>query len=379
MLSVVTLDKRWNDVGGRPSGFDYMRLTLATLVVLTHTVIIGEGRPAHAAIWEQPGVRSLHAMILPAFFALSGFLVAGSLERCRTLISFIGLRALRIAPALVVETVLSAFLLGALFTTLPLKEYVTSREFFSYMLNMVGDVHYRLPGVFARNPYPNFVNGQLWTLPAELRCYLVLAILAGASIVYRPKLLLPLVLVATALTPYYVSNVLRADRMMTVSPEVLILAFLYGVILFLNRKRAPWSAGVGVLAFAAAFICLAIPDMDAFAALPIAYVTVCIGLLNPPRRFLFAADYSYGIFLYGYPIQQAVVAALGPMPWWENMALAFPIIVVFAGLSWHFVEKPALRLRKTMIELEDTAIEVVKTVPFGRFLLPYVGAPAKAA
>ena len=91
--------------------------------------------------------------------ALSGFLVAGSLERTRAR-QFVVLRALRLVPALAVEVTLSALLLGAFFTTLPLWRYLQSPELGGYFGNIVGFVHFTLPGVFERNPAPGVVNSQ---------------------------------------------------------------------------------------------------------------------------------------------------------------------------------------------------------------------------
>ena len=117
-------------------------------------------------------------MILALFFSLSGFLVTASLQRCKSLISFLGLRVLRIGPALAVETTLSAIIIGSIFTELPLAQYVADPKLHAYFLNIVGDIQYELPGVFLHNPMPDVVNAQLWTVPYELWCYVVLALLA---------------------------------------------------------------------------------------------------------------------------------------------------------------------------------------------------------
>src|SRR5262249_6839314 len=113
--------------------------------------------------------------LVPSFFALSGYLVAGSFERCRTIGMFIGLRVLRIFPALSVETILSAFILGPIFTIYSLGDYFSNPLLFSYLGNIVGHVQFELPGVFETNPDPHVVNGQLWTVPYELYCYIVTA------------------------------------------------------------------------------------------------------------------------------------------------------------------------------------------------------------
>jgi peptidoglycan/LPS O-acetylase OafA/YrhL len=102
-----TIADRIAATGGRATGFDYMRIVLAVSIIAYHTIATCYGKAAEREITS--GVfRAPIAMLLPMFFALSGFLVAGSLERSRTLVMFLGLRAVRIFPALAVEIALSA-------------------------------------------------------------------------------------------------------------------------------------------------------------------------------------------------------------------------------------------------------------------------------
>ena len=175
---VTTLGERLVLTQHRPAGFDWMRLLLASGIVVFHTIVTSYGDDVQNAFWLDPVWRPPLASILGMFFALSGFLVAGSLERCRTLISFAGLRIMRIFPALVVEVLLSAFVLGPLLTRASPAEYVGDVQFRHYLLNILGLVHYTLPGLFVDNPLPRIVNGQLWTVPYELVCYEALIAIA---------------------------------------------------------------------------------------------------------------------------------------------------------------------------------------------------------
>jgi peptidoglycan/LPS O-acetylase OafA/YrhL len=135
---------RWR---GRTSGFDYLRVCLAVGVIVVHSTSVSYGHQSDHAVWGGPQ-RTLEHLILPMFFALSGFLVAGSLERCPTLVSFFGLRLLRIVPALSVEVLLSAMIFGPLLSAFDLRAYFTDPEFYSYFLNVTGNIHYLLPRCF---------------------------------------------------------------------------------------------------------------------------------------------------------------------------------------------------------------------------------------
>src|ERR1700753_4196962 len=130
------------------------------------------------------------------FLRSAGFLVAGSLER-NSLPAFMTLRALRIFPALTAEVVISAVIIGPLVTAMPLSDYFVQRKFLSYFLNVIGYIHFELPGVFSANPLPRLVNLQLWTVPFELECYIVLGALALFGLVAKRERLATAVVALT--------------------------------------------------------------------------------------------------------------------------------------------------------------------------------------
>jgi peptidoglycan/LPS O-acetylase OafA/YrhL len=293
------------------------------------------------------------------FFALSGFLVAGSLARCKTLVSFLGLRVLRIVPALAAEVFLSGIILGSLFTTLPLRRYFLSWGLVKYFLNIVGDVQFSLPGVFYSNPHPGVVNQQLWTVPWELDCYILLAALALVGIVRKPIVLVGTIVViciAALLNDLFDPPQLWVN----VHGIILVESFIVGVAFFCFRTAIKVSGAIFILSLAATMALLFVPygtDFpygDYFVACPAAYVTVYLGLLNPARdKILLSGDYSYGIYLYGFPIQQAVSAAAPSLRSVTFCLLvALPLTVAFAAGSWWLVEKRALRLRRWLPAVE---------------------------
>ncbi len=115
-----------------------MRLVLAVLIVCWHSVVTSYGLAVQTVASSAPW-RPLVAVLLPAFFTLSGFLVAGSLERSKTVGMFVALRALRIYPALAIESLIAALILGPLLTTAPLAAYFSDHDFHLYFLNILGD------------------------------------------------------------------------------------------------------------------------------------------------------------------------------------------------------------------------------------------------
>jgi peptidoglycan/LPS O-acetylase OafA/YrhL len=354
---MTTIGERLLLVRNRPSGFDYMRLMLAIGVIAMHSVIVCYGPLVELEFWKS-AARPFIREILPAFFALSGFLVAGSLERSKTLLMFLGLRVIRIFPALSVEVLLSALIIGPIFTSLSLSEYVSHPLFHRYFLNLIGDVQFRLPGVFARNPFPEVVNGQMWTVPYELYCYLTLAALA----LVRKRWAVPVATVV--ITAMYIVYKLQGGALLSevrgpIPGVMLLVCFLAGVAIYLYRDVLPFSRIGAVICLLISMILLSmVPYGEYLAPWLIAYATVGIGLLNPRRTVVIdGADYSYGLFLYGYPIQQAL-AATGPWAqiWYVNILVTLAVGTVFAGFSYRIVEKPAMGLRPWLRQVEDRYI-----------------------
>jgi peptidoglycan/LPS O-acetylase OafA/YrhL len=341
------LEAKITEADGRPAGFDYLRLVLAAGVILTHSVVIDFDPWALSEVSRlMPMVRLPFGYIVPMFFALSGFLVAGSLQRSRSLPGFLGLRGLRIAPALAMEVTLSALILGPIFTTLSLRDYFADRQFWTYFLNMVGDIHYVLPGVFRDHPWV-FVNSQLWTVPIELDCYAALAGLALIGVARRRWLLLGvLVILQTAMVVRMMMHP-GATEFTLYRPSSVIACFLYGILLYSWRDRVPWSWALFAGSTAAMLLLLAAPWGECLFGLPAAYMAVFLGAANPARnKIALSGDYSYGLYLYGFPIQQAVYGLGGWAHRWDvNFLIAFPLALLFAVISWRLVEKPALSLR----------------------------------
>lgn len=348
----MTVGERWAAVGGRPSGFDYMRIFLAVAVLVWHSFQVSYGKPAALAIWDTPFAIPL-SMILPSFFALSGFLVSGSLYRNPGLKSFLALRVIRIFPALVVEVTLAALVLGPIFTTLTFHEYFTDYKFRAYFLNTIGYIHYFLPGVFENNPEPGVINSQLWTVPFELECYVLISIASIVGVFKWPKTIVPFFILVTILIfAWNATHGVAPAPAGGVNGRVLVLCFFAGVIVYSFKDIIPWKSSWAAAAAVAAIALTTEPSgstqfltycMPVFAA----YATVYVGLLSPRRSIIIdSGDYSYGVYLYSFPVQQTIVHLFGtPGGWLGNVAIALPLTVLFALFSWWCIEKPFQKVR----------------------------------
>lgn len=345
----------------RPSGFDYLRLFLAISVISIHSISICYGMEVHLEMWGGP-LHPLLKFIVPSFFAMSGFLVAGSLER-NTVPVFLTLRFLRIVPALSVETLVSALLLGTLLTSLSLTDYLSHAEFWRYMGSIVGWVHIYLPGVFENRSPPNYVNGSIWTMPFELECYAAIAVFGIIGLAKRPILFATVAILATlAFSAMGISSPSYG-----VSHGEMVLPFIFGVVIYLLRNVLPFSFPLFVLSFTLALVLFHIRAISYVEAPFVAYSTTYIGLLNPRRMLLVrGADYSYGIYIYGFPFQQVAFQLLPRGTFWLfNTAYGVLASGAAAYLSWTFVERRILDQRSAALVYVAMFMEWVR-LPFRR-------------
>ncbi|TXC74341.1 acyltransferase [Sphingorhabdus soli] len=353
---MTTIGARLDRDGGIGVGFDTLRVLIALSVIMCHQQIAMFGTPWPQTRWAW----LVGTTLMPALFAMAGFLVAGSATRLATGQFFIN-RGLRIFPALITETVLCALILGPIFTELPLKGYFLNWGFIKYFTNIVGWVNYNLPGVFASNPQGG-VNWSLWTIPYELSCYVIAAILAPLLVGRRSFAIIGLAVLWILATGHFWDHPPSAEQE---SLRALISAlfegrgpglyftFLLGYGAYGLRHHISYHPLLGAACAAAlvgfaAFAPLENPSYGLIAWVLIVYLTLFTGVTRLPRLpILGRGDYSYGIYLYGIPVQQAVRATF---PSIQNSVVLLIIVLVclipLAMFSWHIIEKPALALRK---------------------------------
>ncbi|HWU04490.1 MAG TPA: acyltransferase [Novosphingobium sp.] len=348
-----TLEEQLRLAGGRPSGFDYIRIVLALTVVVWHSVVTSYGLGFQDQLLLGPA-RIVFASMVPMFFAVSGFLVSASLSRTHSIFAFLSLRAIRLIPPLLVASAVTALAVGPLFTITPLGNYFADGHVAAYFLNAFGIIRDHLPGVFLNNPLPNIISGQLWTIPYEMGCYLAIALLSLVGLLRNRRLFL---LVVISLQLAFLGRALLGGPIVetTVPSRTLILCFLAGAALYRYRDKVPHSPAMAVAAGTLHVALLLIPRGSYLLALPASYLVIYAGLLTPRRTWVVTSgDYSYGIFLYGFAIQQAMMALFPwARAWYWNLALSVPPICIAAYASWHVVEKHALQLRHVVRRMEE--------------------------
>ena len=340
--------------GGRANNFDVLRLAAAAMVLVSHSFVLSGG--------DEPrlGGIALGTFGVVVFFAISGFLIARSWTGGPALRGYTVKRALRIIPGLVLALVACAYLLGALVTTLSPSAYLGSFEPLDYVLGnlasvatggLAGDIVYDLPGVFASNPVPDSVNGSLWTLPVEIQAYALVAALGALGLLARGMGALAVAGVALLALDGVGVDLPLAGRLVQERPEsVLLLAtFAVGALMWSRRDEVPLRLDAGLVVLVVWLGALATPLGAAATALAFPYLVLLAAYRSSPAlaRATRHGDVSYGLYVFAFPVQQAIILAWGGAGPGAAVlsAIALPITYLLAFASWRAVEAPALRLK----------------------------------
>lgn len=325
--------------------YDLLRVLAAFLVFAGHQQALS-GKPEPAFL----GFVTWGELAVGLFFSLSGYLVSESWRRDPSPGRYLLRRGLRLLPGLCGVVLFSAFVLGPLMSSLPLGTYFTSSQTYGYLQNLALHVRFELPGLFAANPVAGAVNGSLWTLPMEVASYLVLALaLAVLSRLRAAWIVWPLAIGLWCLDRWsppgetwviYATNWRIGVHFATF--------FFFGAALRLAPP--PRFQPIPAAMLAAATLMFLANSRLAYWSAPLCVTLLVIGAARvsavPSRWVSRWGDLSYGLYLYSFPVQQAVLAsgifAGSPRRLFVTAWLA---TVLCAWLSWRYVEAPALRFK----------------------------------
>ena len=362
-----------------PNNFDFLRFLLAVMVILSHSCVLIDGfdrgyarEPLHQFTLGQT---SFGDVAVNGFFAISGFLILHSYLRSRSLLDYLKKRFLRIHPAFIVANIICFFVVVPLVTHFPGDVYSPANLLYTLRRGiLLRPVEF--DSAFATNPYtiPDYldpahrfsvINGSMWTIPYEFRCYFILGLLGLAGLLRRQlaAILLPalyvltfLILAGKHLTNTHILWGHWMDRIFLRAEDwpPFLTYFFAGATFYQFRHRIPISHTAAACSTAALLVATQIPHalvllMPILGVYLLFYLAFCP---LPLHRFAKYGDFSYGIYLYAFPIQQTLIYFFYPLlsPW-TLFALATPLTILAGALSWHLLEKHFLRLKKRQLRI----------------------------
>ena len=322
---------------GSPNSVTAIRLLLASAVLLSHSWPVTQGSNVNEPVFALThGQLTIAHLAVNAFFILSGYLVAESWFRSRSAGQYLAKRALRIYPGWLACVLVMFLIIVPIFGRVSLGAI----PFLPAIAGALVLLPPELQGVFPHAARSGTLNASLWTIEYEFACYLALALLLTVT---RRRPGLGLMLAA--------SGSLLAQVIITVGhgwfpPAEFAACFFGGSLFYRYRDRIPQHRLVAITSVALLAGSSLLPGRWSLALAPVFMIYPLLLLASLRAGSRLRVDYSYGVYLYAFPIQQVVgtlVPNLQPLP---LAVVAFPITLLIAALSWHVVEEPCLRLKR---------------------------------
>ena len=346
--------------GARANNLNFIRLVAAILVVLSHAFNITYGK----ADWKSHeflarlsnGDLSLGKIAVFCFFILSGYLITASYVKSKNNAEFFLKRFIRIYPGLIFVLVITVFLIAPIYSDKGVIQNYLSKENYLYIVHNLSFLinNDKIPGLFSSNPLPGLVNGSLWSLKHEMYCYFTvpLCVLLTKN---KPKRILTLFGILTILNLLFYFNLIGILNWESGFPFRLkrflglYEYFLAGVFMYSVRESIVISRKYALALFPLLCVSIFIPPITSLAFATIGTYILFVMGYSPDIKMPSVhkiGDLSYGIYIFGWPIQQIVMQQMGySMSWSANFLLSMPFILVMACISWNIIEKPSLKFK----------------------------------
>ena len=337
-------------LGKRTNRIDQIRLGAAIAVVFGHSWHLTLGPDAVAPLESWLGL-GLHELAVHVFFFLSGLLITQSAHRhAGSPMRFAFARFKRIFPGLWAHALVLPLLLILCGAAEP--DQLEALMAYSGRLMTIFFVEFTLPGAFSANPFPEALNGSVWSLRHELVAYMLVG--GAAALGALNTGLRTADYVAAMLAWVMIGHVIAGEAQsggafIFAEGRWVMASFAFGVIvhrlarwvaLRLDVLALGWAVAIGAHVFAPAIV------SNHLVLMAVCYTTLIVAFWGRPGRGL-TWDVSYGVYIYGWPIQQLVVMicisvfGVAPAPL-ILFVLAMGPIGVIAMASWVFIERPAL-------------------------------------
>ncbi|MHA6140194.1 acyltransferase family protein [Pseudomonas mohnii] len=325
---------------------DLLRLVAACAVIWGHAYALVPGAATTEPIGGLLGFDYSGSLAVEFFFFLSGILVTNSWINNSSPLNFILARFFRVFPAILVSAAACVLLLGPMLTTLPLNSYFADSAIFSEIFRHPY-IQYSLPGVFENSNFP-LTNGSIWTIRYELIMYAML-LAAGLCGVFRHRLFATVVLIAILVTSMFFPEEIQLIGLMNIDIGGRLPAFFaFGALLALYKDQASINIRVvsGLILFAWIF---RHGSAFQFVFYP-AFLMTALWLMttDPIKALRLPGDFSYGVYVFGWPIQKVIAAEFPHFSIHANQAVTIAVSLALASISWFVIEKPCIRFGRQL-------------------------------
>lgn len=337
----------------RNNCFDIIRLTAALMVLYSHHYALsGLSEPVIANLESYGGL----AVII--FFAISGFLISQSGLRSNDFVDFMSKRCRRIFPALIPCSIFVFIILGSLIKIDDLSTYFSSGVFTRIIQTIILQ-NAPTNDIASGFIYSSSMLGSLWSLPVEFSCYLIIGLVVSA---FKTPRVYPIIFSMFFVASLYVIKTGYTDYFFNVPVHLFVtrgMCFFLGASMAMSLQH--WnkiyvkSFLIIILGF---YFATCSTDVDHKIAGYIFFtvLTICIGVSFKDKIICGKFDYSYGIYVYAFPVQQVIINAAN-VGFYTSMIISLALTLMLASISWHYIEKPFLSSKKTINKIKSQKIE----------------------
>lgn len=335
----------------RNNNISLIRLLAATAVIYGHSLSIIPNHNNYDFLPRIIGINSAERGV-KIFFFLSGLLVVNSIISDKNVYSYVIKRVMRLWPALAFVIFGTAFVIGPICSKLSISEYFINIGVYDYVRKMMffkiwGYNNIGLPGVFENNRIPGVANAPLWTLAVEVFAYIfILSLYLIGAFRRRIAIILFLIFIADALMPgRLIFWWLPKD-----SPDFAYIPFCFAIggllAIYKDKLVINFSVVAGFIILSCllkgwAYYTYLFYTTMFLAALWFSALPMIINLPNIP-------DISYGVYLWGWPVQQAIVSMFPSMNYWASLVSTYVIVCGIAFISWYLIEQPSIDLGRRL-------------------------------
>jgi peptidoglycan/LPS O-acetylase OafA/YrhL len=338
-------------------GFDILRILAATSVVFSHAFLIAEATEANEPFQVTTGeIVGVYGVMI--FFILSGFLVTDSAMRSSSIGAFFGKRARRILPAFLICNLICVLVIAPFYVNMNANDFFLDHQTWKHLASVLtmqnSSLYFNNIEFYQSTPgnhstLPLIVNGVLWTIRLEVACYLIVGALLFTRLLNRR-----VVLILTGLSVFLAFSYTLHLTEFLGGLFFLLPSFAAGMVLCVLGKQHQACGNIALLCLVI-LACLAFmqPTWQKQAAvlfpLLVTYPLLWFGQLDLMigQRIRRLGDPSYGMYLWGWPIQQVVRSfCADDMSGYAFFFISMPFVVLAGYLSWYLFEVQFLRSPK---------------------------------
>jgi peptidoglycan/LPS O-acetylase OafA/YrhL len=324
----------------RDNNFDKLRFFAASLVILSHSYLLSGGTSTD--LFYQFTRRTIAYPGMAIFFIISGYLITQSWMNTGNSFKFLKKRILRIYPALI-----CAILVTTLFLNFVIFKNIVFDDWIKVLINIPLMQQYSIPSWFSTNFYynNNCINGSIWSLQLEFQMYIFTMILGLFGLLKKKWSWITILAISILSMKFKVFE----DGVVTDYRVYYIIVSLY----YVYKDKIKFNTIIGICAVAVWFLFTKTEYLTPASWITLPYAVLWIGnaSTNVLYSFFKSGDYTYGLYIYAFPIQQSTVFIfqnrLNP---YELFIIAYPLSLAFAILSWHYIEQKFLSLKEVPLQ-----------------------------